>query len=90
MGPFLAALLRRLARSRAKLGLPTLRALCIEAEALAPPSLAALLKGLALMKRKGFLDNVLVAHYGSVEDKEKLHGFKERVFLAAPDNGGAG
>ena len=33
MGPFLAALLRRLARSRAKLGLPTLRALCIEADA---------------------------------------------------------
>ena len=83
--PFLTALLNRLARSRARQDLSTLRALCIEGEALAPSSFFALLKGLALMKKKGFLDNVLVAHYASIDVEEKLHGFKEHVFLSTPE-----
>lgn len=88
--PFLTALLNRLALSRARQGLPTLKALCIEGEALAPASLSSLLKGLALMKKKGFLDNVLVAHYASLGSEEKLHGFKEHVFSVASDpQGGA-
>ena len=77
--PFLAALIQRLARTREKTGLPTLKALCIEAESLTPANLSALLKGLASMKAKGVLDNVLVAHYHSFKDPYKLSGFKEHV-----------
>ncbi|MCH7623237.1 MAG: hypothetical protein IIB46_04060 [Nitrospinae bacterium] len=77
--PFLAALIQRLARTREKSGLPTLKALCIEAESLTPANLAALLKGLATMKARGALDNVLVAHYHSLRDTEKLSGFQEHI-----------
>lgn len=77
--PFLAALIQRLARTRGKTGLPTLKALCIEAESLTPENLMALLKGLGSMKAGGVLDNVLVAHYHSLKDSEKLSGFKEHV-----------
>ncbi|VAX29635.1 hypothetical protein MNBD_NITROSPINAE05-117, partial [hydrothermal vent metagenome] len=45
--PFLAALIQRLARTRDKTGLPTLKALCIEAESLTPDNLRALLQGLS-------------------------------------------
>ncbi len=77
--PFLAALIQRLARTRDKTGLPTLKALCIEAESLTPANLSALLQGLAKMQAKGVLDNVLVAHYHSLGDPDKLSGFKEHV-----------
>jgi DNA repair exonuclease SbcCD ATPase subunit len=77
--PFLAALIQRLARTREKTGLPTLKALCIEAESLTPANLSALLKGLAKMKAKGVFDNVLVAHYHSFRDPDKLSGFQEHV-----------
>ena len=77
--PFLAALVRRMACIREKAGLPTLKALCIEAESLTPANLSALLKGLAVMKQKGFIDNVLVAHYHSVRDPEQLFGFREHI-----------
>jgi hypothetical protein len=77
--PFLAALLKRMGRIREKEGLPTLKALCIEAESMTPKNLAALLKGLSAMKAKGYLDNVLVAHYASIRDPEKLSGFKEHI-----------
>jgi hypothetical protein len=77
--PFLAALIKRLADVREKSGLPTLKALCIEAESLTPENLTALLKGLAGMKANGSLDNVLVAHYHSLGDPEKLCGFREHI-----------
>jgi hypothetical protein len=77
--PFLAALIQRLARTREKTGLPTLKALCIEAESLTPANLSALLKGLKQMKKKGVLDNVLVAHYHSLRNPKKLSGFQEHV-----------
>jgi hypothetical protein len=77
--PFLAALIQRLARTRDKTGLPTLKALCIEAESLTPDNLTALLKGLSAMRAKGILDNVLVAHYHSLGDPVKLAGFKEHI-----------
>jgi len=77
--PFLAALIQRLARIREKTGLPTLKALCIEAESLTPDNLSALLQGLAGMKAQGVLDNVLVAHYHSFKDPDKLSGFEEHV-----------
>ena len=77
--PFLAALMKRMAGVREKSGLPTLKALCIEAESLTPGNLTALLKGLANMKEKEALDNVLVAHYHSVRDPQKLFGFQEHI-----------
>jgi len=77
--PFLAALIQRLAHTREKSGLPTLKALCIEAESLTPANLSALLKGLANMKARGALDNVLVAHYHSLRSAEKLSGFQEHI-----------
>ncbi len=77
--PFLAALIQRLAQTREKSGLPTLKALCIEAESLTPANLSALLKGLANMKVRGVLDNVLVAHYHSLQGTEKLSGFREHI-----------
>jgi len=77
--PFLAALIKRLADVREKSGLPTLKALCIEAESLTPGNLTALLQGLAAMREKGHLDNVLVAHYHSLGDAEKLWGFQEHI-----------
>lgn len=77
--PFLVALIMRLARERDKMGLPTLKALCIEAESLTPENLAALLKGLKQMKQKGVLDNVLVAHYHSLRDTDQLSGFQEHI-----------
>jgi hypothetical protein len=77
--PFLAALIQRLARTRDKTGLPTLKALCIEAESLTPENLTALLKGLSNMKARGVLDNVLVAHYHSLKDPVKLSGFREHI-----------
>lgn len=81
--PFLAALMKRLADVREKSGLPTLKALCIEAESLTPENLTALLKGLAGMKAKGSLDNVLVAHYHSLGDPGKLCGFQEHILEEA-------
>jgi hypothetical protein len=81
--PFLAALIQRLARTRDKTGLPTLKALCIEAESLTPANLSALLKGLKHMKEKGVLDNVLVAHYHSLRDPKKLSGFQEHILEKA-------
>ncbi len=84
--PFLTALLNRLARYRKGLGLKTLRALCVEAETLTVPNLAALLKGLARMKAEGYLDNVLVAHYMSLGETRLLSGFQEHVLLSqTPD-----
>jgi hypothetical protein len=77
--PFLTAVLQRLAKARERRALPTLRALCIEAECLAPGNLAMLLGGLSKMKERGFLDNVLVAHYHSLGDPEELHGFREHI-----------
>jgi len=81
--PFLAALIQRLARTREKSGLPTLKALCIEAESLTPANLSALLKGLANMKARRALDNVLVAHYHSLRSAEKLSGFQEHILEEA-------
>lgn len=77
--PFLTAVVNRMACVREKSGLPTLKALCIEAESLTPNNLAALLKGLSRMKAEGYLDNVLVAHYHSVKDPGKLYGFQEHI-----------
>ncbi|GJL78818.1 MAG: hypothetical protein NPINA01_18070 [Nitrospinaceae bacterium] len=77
--PFMVALINRMAAVRKESGLPTLRALCIEAESLTPGNLRALLKGLATMKKRGGIDNVLVAHYHSVRDAEKLFGFQEHI-----------
>jgi hypothetical protein len=77
--PFLAALIQRLADVREKSGLPTLKAVCIEAESLTPGNLTALLQGLASMKARGSLDNVLVAHYHTVGESEKLWGFQEHI-----------
>jgi DNA repair exonuclease SbcCD ATPase subunit len=77
--PFLAVILNRMGRIREKEGLATLKVLCIEAESMTAANLSALLKGLSLMKAKGYLDNVLVAHYSSIRDPEKLHGFKEHI-----------
>lgn len=77
--PFLAAVVNRLARARERAGYPTLQALCIEAESLTPENLSMLLKGLAAMKQRGFLDNVLVAHYHSIRNPGKLFGFKEHI-----------
>lgn len=77
--PFLAAVVNRLARARERAGYPTLQALCVEAESLTPENLSMLLKGLAAMKQRGFLDNVLVAHYHSIRNPEKLFGFKEHI-----------
>ncbi len=85
--PFLTALLARLARAREKEGLPTLKALCIEAESMTPGNLSVLLRGLSVMRAKGRLDNALVAHYASLRDPEKLHGFKEHI-LSAPGTAG--
>lgn len=81
--PFLIALVRRMARCRERIGLPTLKALCIEAESLTPANLSVLLRGLALLKQGGFLDHALVAHYHSVRDPEKLYGFSEHVLRPA-------
>jgi hypothetical protein len=81
--PFLSALMKRMADVREKSGLPTLKALCIEAESLTPGNLMALLQGLAGMKARGSLDNVLVAHYHSVGDPEKLWGFQEHILEEA-------
>lgn len=78
--PFLAVLLKRMGRIREREGLPTLKVLCIEAESMTPKNLVALLKGLSVMKAKGYLDNVLVAHYTSIRDPQKLSGFKEHIF----------
>ncbi len=77
--PFLTALLNRMAAIRGNLGLPTLKAVCIEAESLTSGNLLALLKGLSDIKEAGFLDNVLVAHYKSVHDPNSLYGFREHV-----------
>ena len=77
--PFLTAMLRRLAKARERRALPTLRALCIEAESLTPENLAVLLKGLSKMKDRGFLDNALVAHYHSLRDPTELCGFREHI-----------
>ncbi len=82
--PFLAALIGRLARTRDKIGLPTLKALCIEAESLTPDNLSALLRGLANMKERGMIDNVLVAHYHSVREADKLFGFVEHILEETP------
>ncbi len=79
VAPFLTALVQRLARVRERQGRPTLKALCIEAEALTPSSLDALLRGLAALKARGRLDHALVAHYRSVRDPARLHGFTEHV-----------
>ncbi len=78
--PFLATLVARLARVRKKGR--TLRALCIEAEALTPSNLKILLEGLSKMKEAGYLDNILVAHYTSVKDPTALHGFCEHILTA--------
>lgn len=83
--PFLTALLNRLARLREKAGQPTLKALCVEAESMTPDNLVVLLKGLSVMKRHGYLDNVLVAHYGSIRDRRKLSGFKETILRNEDD-----
>lgn len=77
--PFLAVVLNRIGRVREREGLSTLKVLCIEAEAMTTSNLAALLKGLSVMKAKGYLDNVLVAHYTSMRDPERLSGFKEHI-----------
>ncbi|MFQ5443122.1 MAG: hypothetical protein ACE5EK_00770, partial [Nitrospinales bacterium] len=77
--PFLTALLNRLARVRERVGKPTLKALCVEAESMTPDNLEVLLHGLSIMKRHGYLDNVLVAHYSSIRDRRKLSGFKETI-----------
>ena len=77
--PFLAVLLKRMSRNREREGLPTLKVLCVEAESMTPNNLVALLRGLSVMKAKGYLDNVLVAHYASIRDPEKLFGFKEHI-----------
>lgn len=77
--PFLTALIQRLNRTRNKIGLPTLKALCIEAESLTPDNLRALLRGLSDMKSRGVLDNALVAHYHSLRDPDKLSGFREHI-----------
>ena len=78
--------MNRLARVREKSGLPTLKALVIEAECLTPDNLSALLRGLANIREQGSLDNVLVAHYHSVLDSEKLFGFEEHILedVASP------
>lgn len=78
-------MINRLAQVREKEGRPTLKALCIEAESMTPENLEKLLKGLASMKKGGHLDNVLVAHYHSVRDPGKLHGFKEHILRLEPD-----
>ncbi len=83
MAPLLTALVNRLARVREQAGLPTLKALCIEAESLTQENLSALLRGLSQMKSRGLLDNVLVAHYASVDDPENLHDFSQHI-LATP------
>lgn len=83
IAPFLAALMNRLARTREKYGLPTLKALCVEAECLTPGNLKALLGGLAKIKEQGAIDNVLVAHYHSLRDPEKLSGFEEHILDGA-------
>ncbi|MBI4384138.1 MAG: hypothetical protein HY579_08915 [Nitrospinae bacterium] len=88
--PFLTALVGRLARAREKAGLPTLKALCIEAESMTPGNLAVLLRGLSVMKARGRLDNALVAHYVSLRDPEKLSGFKEHILSAPTRRGGRG
>ena len=77
--PFLAVILNRIGRVREREGLSTLKVLCIEAEAMTTSNLAALLKGLSVMKAKGYWDNVLVAHYTSIRDPGKLSGFKEHI-----------
>lgn len=77
--PFLAVLLKRMGRVREREDLPTLKVLCIEAESMTPKNLVLLLKGLSVMKAKGYLDNVLVAHYTSIRDTRKLSGFKEHI-----------
>ena len=77
--PFLTAILQRLAKARKRRALPTLRALCIEAECLTPGNLAVLLGGLSKMKERGFLDNALVAHYHSLRDPRELYGFREHI-----------
>jgi hypothetical protein len=79
LAPFLTVLVNRLARMRRKAGRNTLRALCIEAEALAPDNVVLLLKSLSALKERGLLDNVLVAHYNSLWGSEKWHGFVETV-----------
>jgi hypothetical protein len=84
--PFLTAILRRLAKARERRALPTLRALCIEAECLTESNLAVLLKGLSKMKERGLLDNALVAHYHSLRDPAKLHGFREHILSASEAN----
>jgi hypothetical protein len=81
--PCLATLVARLARLREKADKRTLRALCIEAEALTPGNLEILLKGLSRMKDAGYVDNVLVAHYSSVKDPALLHGFHEHILKAS-------
>lgn len=83
--PFLVAVINRMAQIREREGRPTLKALCIEAESMTPENLEKLLKGLAAMKRGGHLDNVLVAHYHSIRDPGKLHGFKEHILRPEPD-----
>jgi gas vesicle protein len=80
--PLLTALLNRMGRVRERAGLATLKVLCIEAESMSASNLIGLLKGLSLMKAKGFLDNALVAHYTSIRDPAKLHGFKEHILTA--------
>ena len=81
IAPFLTALMNRMERTREKSGLPTLKALCIEAECLTPGNLQVLLKGLAKIKKRGALDNVLVTHHHSVRDPEKLYGFEEHILV---------
>ena len=76
---FLAAVINRLARVREKAGLPTLRALCIEAESMTPENLSRLLNGLSAIQAQGLLDNVLVAHYHTLGEPQKLFGFTEHV-----------
>ncbi|MCH8208810.1 MAG: hypothetical protein IIA62_07160 [Nitrospinae bacterium] len=88
--PFLTALINRLALVREREGLPTLRALCIEAGPMSPHSVSQLLEGLAAMREKGLLDNVLVAHYRTIGKREDLHGFREHVlFDESNEQGGS-
>lgn len=84
--PFLAVLLQRMSRNREREGLPTLKVLCIEAESMTRKNLIALLRGLSVMKAKGYLDNVLVAHYSSIRDPDKLSGFKEHILEEGGEN----
>jgi len=82
--PFLMAMLRRLAKARERRALPTLLALCIEAESLTPENLSVLLRALSKMKERGFLDNALVAHYHSLRDPSDLYGFREHILTEDP------